>query len=97
MILRIAVLLIEASQISVLPHAVEDLRSCFHHLWCVFVSFAAGNTNEFLNAAGVTKGLGVLHVLGDDFMQSAADRCNGVIGHALAGAGAGAVVIVAPW
>lgn len=39
-------LLIEASQISVLPHAVEDLRCCFHHLWCM----SAGK--QFLSNVG---------------------------------------------
>jgi len=34
-VFRMHYLLIEASQISVLPHAVEDLRSRFHHLRCV--------------------------------------------------------------
>lgn len=40
---------------------------------CSLVSFAAGDPDEFLDAAGISEGFGVLHVLGDDFMQRAAD------------------------
>ncbi len=37
------------------------------------VSFAAGDADEFFYAASITQGFGVLHVLGDDFVQCAAD------------------------
>ncbi len=68
------------------------------------VSFAAGDADEFLNAAGVPQGLRVLHVLGDDLMQCTADSCDGVIRHGLphqtagvaaASSSATAVVVVA--
>lgn len=49
----------------------------------LLVSFAAGDANELLDAAGVPQGLGVLHVLGDDLMQCAADSCDGVVRHGL--------------
>lgn len=45
----------------------------------LLVSFAPGDADELLDAAGVPQGLGVLHVLGDDLMQGAADSCDGVI------------------
>lgn len=45
----------------------------------LLVPFAAGNADELLDAAGVPQSLGVLHVLGDDLMQRAADSCDGVI------------------
>ena len=70
----------------------------------LLVSFAAGNANELLDAAGVPQGLGVLHVLGDDLVQGAADSRDGVVRHGLphqtAGVAAsssttGAVVVVA--
>lgn len=54
------------------------------HLSChLLVSFAAGDANELLNATSVPQGLGVLHVLGDDLMQCAADSCDRVIWHGL--------------
>lgn len=34
----------------------------------LLVSFAAGDSDEFLDATGVAQGFGVLHVLGDDFV-----------------------------
>lgn len=45
----------------------------------LLVSFAPGDADELLDAAGVPQGLGVLHVLGDDLMQGTADSCDGVI------------------
>lgn len=71
----------------------------------LLVSFAAGNANELLDASGVPQRLGVLHVLGDDLVQSATDRRDGVIRHGLphqaaavgssSASSAGAVVVVA--
>jgi len=49
----------------------------------LLVSFAPGDANELLYAAGVPQGLGVLHVLGDNLVQCAADSSYGVIGHGL--------------
>lgn len=49
----------------------------------LLVSFASGDTDELLYAAGVPQGLGVLHVFGDDLMQSAADSCDRVVRHGL--------------
>lgn len=45
----------------------------------LLVSFAAGDADELLDATGVPQGLGVLHVLGDDLMQRAADSGDGVV------------------
>lgn len=73
----------------------------------LLVSFAAGDADELLDAAGVPQRLGVLHVLGDDFMQRAADSCDGVVRHGLSHQAAGVasattsaaavVVVAAPW
>lgn len=69
--------------------------------WCLLVSFAASDPDEFLDSAGVSQGFGVLHVLGDDFVQRAADGCHRVVRHGLAwrarvpGGPAAAGVIVA--
>lgn len=49
----------------------------------LLVSFAAGDADELLDATGVPQGLGVLHVLGDDFVQCAADSRDGVVRHGL--------------
>lgn len=54
------------------------------------VSFAAGNADEFFDAPGITQGFRVLHVLGDDFVQGAADGGYRVVRHGLAGWAAGA-------
>lgn len=76
---------------------------------CIFpfgllVSLAAGDADELLDATGVPQGLGVLHVLGDDLVQCAADCCDGVVRHGLPHQAAGvactssrsaAVVVVA--
>lgn len=76
---------------------------------CIFpfgllVSLAAGDADELLDATGVPQGLGVLHVLGDDLVQRAADCCDGVVRHGLPHQAAGvasassrsaAVVVVA--
>lgn len=70
----------------------------------LLVSFAAGDADELLDAAGVPQGLGVLHVLGDDLMQCAADSCDGVVRHGLPHQAAGiassrtaaVVVVTAP-
>lgn len=51
--------------------------------FALLVSFAAGNTDELLDATGVSQGLGVLHVLGDDLVQRTTDSCDGVIRHGL--------------
>lgn len=66
------------------------------------VPFAAGDADELLDAAGVAQGFGVLHVLGDDFVQRAADGGDRVVRHGLAGgarrpgvAAAGGVVVAA--
>lgn len=64
------------------------------------VPFAPGDPDELLDAAGVSKRLGVLHVLGDDLMQGTADRRHGVVRHgfprrAVVGATA-AISVVAP-
>lgn len=70
----------------------------------LLVSFAARDADELLDASGVPQGLGVLHVLGDDLVQRAADSRDGVVRHGLphqaAGVGAAsscpaAVVVVA--
>ena len=55
----------------------------------LLVSFAPGDAGELLDAAGVTQGLGVLHVLGDDLVQGAADGGYSVVGHGLAGGAVG--------
>lgn len=39
----------------------------------LLVSFATSDADEFLYPAGVSQCFGVLHVLSDDLMQSAAD------------------------
>lgn len=69
---------------------------------CSLVSFAASDPDEFLDAAGISEGFGVLHVLGDDFMQRAADGRYRVVWHGLArrahssgGATAGGVIVTA--
>lgn len=69
---------------------------------CSLVSFAAGDPDEFLDAASISEGFGVLHVLGDDFMQRAADGRYRVVGHGLArrargpgGPTAGGIVVAA--
>lgn len=66
------------------------------------VPFAAGDADELLDAAGVAQGFGVLHVLGDDFVQRAADGGDRVVRHGLAGGArrpgvpaAGGVVVAA--
>lgn len=43
------------------------------------VSFAAGDADEFFYATSITQGFGVLHVLGDDFVQCAANGSYRVI------------------
>jgi len=53
------------------------------------VSFAAGYADEFFYATSITQGFGVLHVLGDDFVQRAADGSHRVVGHGLAGRSGG--------
>lgn len=49
------------------------------------VAFAAGDADELLDAASVAQSFGVLHVLGDDLMQRAADGGDRVVRHGLAG------------
>lgn len=49
------------------------------------VAFAAGDADELLDAAGVAQGFGVLHVLGDNLVQRAADGGDRVVRHGLAG------------
>lgn len=39
----------------------------------LLVSLAASDADEFFDAASIAKGFGVLHILGDDFVQCAAD------------------------
>ena len=53
------------------------------------VSFAAGDADEFLDAAGIAQSFGVLHVLGDDLVQCAADGSYRVVRHGLAGRACG--------
>ena len=43
------------------------------------VSFAAGDADEFFYATSITQGFGILHVLGDDFVQCAANGSYRVI------------------
>lgn len=63
------------------------------------VSFAPGDADELLDAACVSQCLGVLHVLGDDLVQGAADRRHRVVRHGFAGCavvGATAAGVTAP-
>lgn len=66
------------------------------------VSFAPGDADELLDATGVSQGFGVLHVLGDDLMQGAADCRHRVVRHGFAccavvgAAGAAAAGVTAP-
>lgn len=53
------------------------------------VSFAAGDADEFFYATSIPQGFGVLHVLGDDFVQCAADGSNRIVWHGLAGRACG--------
>lgn len=46
---------------------------------CLLVSFAPSDPDELLYAAGISEGFGVLHVLGDDFVQRAADGRHRVV------------------
>lgn len=55
----------------------------------LLVSLAAGDADEFFNAASIAKGFGVLHVLGDDFVQCTADGSYCIIWHGLAGRACG--------
>lgn len=62
----------------------------------LLVSFAASDADELLDAAGVPQGLGVLHVLGDDLVQRAADSCDGVVRHGLPHQAAGVAASTSP-
>lgn len=66
-------------------HKPRHIQSQTHSL----VSFAADNADKFFNASGITKSFGVLHILGDDFVQGAADGSYRIIWHGLAGRACG--------
>lgn len=52
-------------------------------LFSLLVSLGARDADELLDSAGVPQRFGVLHVLGDDLVQRAADRGDGVVRHGL--------------
>lgn len=69
-------------QISSFTLKVENnLISCYglKILAYSLVSFAAGDADEFFYATSIPQGFGVLHVLGDDFVQCAADGSNRIV------------------
>lgn len=85
--------------------AITLIRQAAWHVspsQCSLVSFAASDPDEFLDATGISEGFGVLHVLGDDFVQRAADGRYRVVWHGLArrargpgGPTAGGVIVAA--
>lgn len=77
------VLFQSTSDFATVRKPLTPLRSAATFPFGLLVSLAARDADELLDAAGVPQGFGVLHVLGDDLVQRAADRSDGVVRHGL--------------
>lgn len=60
----------------------------------LLISFAFRDADQLLDAACIPQGLGVLHVLGDHFVQGTADSGDRIIRHGLA---CRIVAVVSSW